>query len=80
MFDCFKKTNKIEVMRKNLKDKKWVERKLDKLADEDEEWNHFYSFECSDFFKGSLKAERNRKKYYEATAKIERRVAFLKSL
>lgn len=71
---------KISKLRNKLKDKKFLEAKYDELTQKSYEWNTFYKFECSSFFKGCERAERNRRLYENENKKIVRRINFIKSL
>lgn len=64
-------------LRKNLKNKEWVERRLYKLAQEDSDNEHFYKFECSSTFRGEKLANLNFKEYLKRNKRIERQYQFL---
>lgn len=52
----------------------WLNRKLRTLAEEWEENEHFYDFECSTFFKGKHLARLNRKIYDKKRVKLDRKI------
>ena len=72
--------NKIRRMRKNIKDKKWLECKLNELIDFSEWLHDFYDFKCKVAFVGEIKAEHNSKWYYINYAKNVKRIAFIKRM
>ena len=71
---------KIGKLRKKLKDKKFLEKKYDELTEQSQSWNTFLKFDCSSFFRGSERAERNQRLYNKEMPKIRRRIKFIKSL
>lgn len=48
----------------------YYQRRLWEIAKELEYWNDFEKFECSKFFRGSLKAKLNRRKYNKAVSRL----------
>jgi hypothetical protein len=64
-------------IRKNLKNKIWLEKKLSKLFAIDREMIRFHDFECSVFFKGRHTAEHNLEIYYKRNRKNNRRISFI---
>ena len=70
----------IRKIRRRIKDKKWLDRKLNSLMNEMSEWNTFYQFECSSFFRGRVVADYNIKKWEKGAAKTERQILFVTKL
>ena len=66
-------------MRKNLKNRKWVEKKLSKLFKEYRELDSFYHSECSDYFRGkpTKATEHNLEIYYKGNRKNARQMSFV---
>lgn len=74
------KINKIKTLRKKLKDKKWVRDEIRILLEETHRLQTFRQFECSEFFRGDMMAERNLIWYYKRKAKVRKQILFLESL
>ncbi len=74
------KINKIKILRKKLKDKKWVKDKINILLEKTNRLHTFYKFECSEFFKGDILAQRNLTLYYKRKRKLRKQILFLESL
>ena len=64
-------------LRNKIKDKRWVKKMLDKLYAESEDIDKFERFECSNFFRGEISAERNRKFYKKWSKQNIRHINFL---
>lgn len=77
MFGLFK-VNKIKILRKYLKDPKWLINKYLTILREEKELNHFETFECSSFFKGYDLAEHNRKVLSIRRKRYYRQLKFIK--
>lgn len=71
---------KIKKLRKKLQDKKWLEKKYERLADEAQSWDSFRQFKCNNFFVGYEKAEFNLRKYNKNIKRVERQIDFIKTL
>lgn len=74
------KINKIKILRKKLKNKKWVQNKINTLLEATNGLQTFYQFECSEFFRGAMLAQRNLTWYYKRERKLRRQILFLESL
>ncbi len=74
------KARHIRKIRKKLKDKSFLHRQLKKWAQEDDNLNHFYKFECSDFFRGKETAEINRQEYNKRSDICYRKLIQIKRL
>lgn len=74
------KINKIKILRKKLKDKKWVNNKINILLEATNRLQTFYQFECSEFFRGDMLAQRNLVWYYKRKRKLRKQILFLESL
>lgn len=71
---------KIGKLRKKLKEKKFLEKKYDELTEKARSWNTFLKFDCSTFFRGYERAERNKRLYDKEIKKIRRQINFIKTL
>lgn len=67
----------IKKLRKKIKNKRWVEKQLNRLYNVSESLHNFEIFECSDFFSGKTLAERNRKIYQRNYKTNIRHINFL---
>lgn len=68
---------RISRLRKKLKNRRWLENKLDELYEETNKCANFRTFDCSDFFRGYRLAERNTKKYEIWSDRLDRQIAFI---
>ena len=73
------KRNKIAILRKKLKDEKWLIRKQNYLLSESYSLHRFSKFECSEFFEGKRRAEHNLKKYSKQKFKNDKHLDFIES-
>ena len=73
------KAKHFKKMRANLYNLKWLKRKLREIAKEEQENEHFYNFECSEFFRGEKLAELNKEIYYRRKHNINRRYRFIET-
>ena len=71
---------KLRKLRKKLENKKWLEKKYERLCSKAQTWHDFKEYHCEYFFVGSEKAEYNRRKYDKNMHRIERQINFIKSL
>ena len=71
---------RITKIRKKLKDKKYLQRKLDYFIAESERLEWFKSFECSIFFVGYHAAMINQRKYERAVKINDRHLVFIDNL
>lgn len=74
------KINKIKILKEKLKNKNWVNNKIQELLTFSNQLNTFKMFECSDFFRGYTVASRNRKWANKRELQINRQIVFLESL
>lgn len=73
------KRNKIRILRKKLKDKKWIKSEVKILLLHSRNMNDFRRFECSTFFRGYQNASRNIKWANKREKQINRQLKFLES-
>jgi hypothetical protein len=53
------KAKHFKIMRKRVNDRVWLQKELWKIANVFHDLKNFYRFECSEFFRGGLKAKIN---------------------
>jgi len=71
---------RIGKLRNKLRDKKYLEKRYDKLTEKTSEMDDFRRFECSTFFRGYERAEYNQRKYNKVMKKLTRQINFIKRL
>lgn len=49
----------------------YYQERLWDIAKELDYWNHFRKFECSEFFRGSLRAKLNKRKHDKAVSRLK---------
>lgn len=70
---------KIKYIRKKLKDRNWIQKRIDLLLYYSKELNSFWKFECSNFFRGYEVASRNRIWASKREKQISRQLTFLET-
>lgn len=68
---------KVKLIRKKLKDKKWVLRRYAQVLQETNRMNTFKQFDCDPFFRGSELASVNLKVYEKNMFRLKRKITFL---
>jgi hypothetical protein len=68
---------KVKVIRKKLKNKKWVLKRYSQVLQETNKMNTFKQFDCDPFFRGSELASSNMKVYEKEMFKLRRKIKFL---
>jgi len=71
---------KIKRLRKKLKDKKFLEKKYNRLTEEAEHWHHFLTFECHEFFVGEEREKYNSRVHEKNMKRVNRQIEFIESL
>ena len=69
---------KVKLIRKKLKDKKWVLRRYAQVLQETNRMNTFKQFDCDPFFRGDQMAAHNIETYEKAMFRLKRKIDFLK--
>ena len=72
--------NKVKIMKRKLKDKKWLRWKLEELIDFSEWLHNFKDFKCNAAFVGKVKADHNREWYHKRHAKNIKRISFIRRM
>ena len=70
---------KVKLIRKRLKDKKWVLRRYSQVLQETKRMNTFKQFDCDPFFRGPELASANLKLYEKRMFKLRRKISFLQN-
>jgi hypothetical protein len=68
---------KVKLIRKKLKDKKWVLRRYAQVLQETNRMNTFKQFDCDPFFRGPELASANLKVYKKTMFRLRRKINFL---
>lgn len=71
---------KVKKIRKKIQDIAWLKKKLDYLTEKAHEWHTFKTFDCSEFFRGTVRANYNLKIYEKEYGKVLRHIAFVEKL
>ena len=70
---------KVKLIRKKLKDKKWVLRRYAQVLQETNRMNTFKQFDCDPFFRGEELASSNLKVYEKTMFRLKRKITFLQN-
>jgi hypothetical protein len=70
---------KVKLIRKKLKDKKWVLRRYAQVLQETNRMNTFKEFDCDPFFRGEELASSNLKVYEKTMFRLKRKITFLQN-
>jgi len=68
------------IINKKLKDISYVRSRYISLDNKRKRWDHFYTFECSEFYKGVYIAEINQEIYDKAMKPIRRKMDILENI
>ena len=68
---------KVKIIRKKLKDKKWVLNRYSQVLQATNKMNTFKQFECDPFFRGTELASVNLKVYEKEMFRLKRKIIFL---
>jgi pyruvate/2-oxoacid:ferredoxin oxidoreductase beta subunit len=71
------KSNRIEVMRKNVNNTEWLLTRYKQFLEDEKDNKHFKDFECSKFFKGDTMAKHNTIIYERRKERINRQRKFI---
>lgn len=67
-------------LKNKLESRDYIKQQLRYWAEKEKSNSTFYSFECSEFFKGKTLAELNKEIYYEKARKIRHKIKQYKEL
>ena len=68
---------KVKIIRKKLKDKKWVLNRYSQVLQATNKMNTFKQFDCDPFFRGDELASANLKVYEKEMFRLKRKITFL---
>ena len=68
---------KVKIIRRKLKDKKWIMKRYGQVLQATNKMNTFKQFECDPFFRGTELASVNLKVYEKEMFRLKRKIIFL---